>query len=58
MSVMAIFRQLRSRLLEVVGHSLVLDDYAVHVTPISLPFPTFLSGGSIGFDVRSCSLSG
>ena len=55
---MAIFRQLRSRLLEVVGHSLVLDDYAVHVTPISLPFPTFLSGGSIGFDVRSCSLSG
>ncbi len=56
-SVMAISHQLRIRLLEVVGHSFVLDDYAVHVAPISLPFPALLSAGSVGFDVRGCSLS-
>ena len=58
MSVIGIYRQLRSRVLEVVSHALLLDDNAVHVTPISLPFPTLLGTGSIGFVIRGCHLSG
>jgi hypothetical protein len=43
---------------EVVRHPIVIDDNAVHLSPIPLPSPPFLSTGRISFDKRSRKLSG
>jgi hypothetical protein len=50
---LAMFRQLRSGRQKVVRQSVVLDHNAVHVAPILLPSPSFLSARCISFDIRS-----